>query len=474
MNRISLRAAWPAAALLTLAAGCAAIDPYNMLGRRAGGAPTAIPDSPVPSPAARSLGERDRERAFDFVWNTINERYYDPKLNGVDWKAAGERFRPEVLGAQGDDAFWDALDRMTGELKDAHTRVESPKRAAQIENNESISLGFSFVALDGSLVVAGVSGDSDAWWAGVRSGMKIVAIEGEEAIAAFERLKSGTRQDSTARSRHLRAVRKLSAGDPDTKIAFTFERPDGSRIDATLKRRRATIAAAASWRELPSGHGYIQLSQWTLGATNRMIAALKELKSAPGIIVDLRGNPGGSLHAVQNAIREFFPSKIEVGRTLTRTGKPVSVLFGAIEVITLKIEVNGRAEAYTGPLVVLVNESSGSGSEFFAGSLQALGRAAVVGRPTCGCLLGFLGYASIPGGGELAYSEVGFVMANGKRIEGEGVIPDKPVPLTMADLQLNRDRALEEAQALLKTMKPWKPDMKVSVQKRESSTDKHR
>jgi carboxyl-terminal processing protease len=457
MNTISIRAAWPAAILLTLAAGCAAIDPYNMLGRRAGGSPTAIPDSPVPGPVARGLGERDRERAFDFVWNTINERYYDPKLNGVDWKAAGERFRPEVLGAQGDDAFWDALDRMTGELKDAHTRVESPKRAAQIENNESISLGFSFVALDGTLVVAGVSGDSDAWYAGVRSGMKIVAIEGEDALAAFERLKSGTRQDSTARSRHLRAVRKLSTGEPDTKVAFTFERADGSRVDATLKRRRATTAAAASWRELPSGHGYIQLSQWTLGATNRMIAALKELKSAPGIIVDLRGNPGGSLHAVQNVIREFFPSKIEVGRTLTRTGKPVTVLFGAIEVITLKLEVNGGAEAYTGPVVVLVNESSGSGSEFFAGSLQALGRAAIVGRPTCGCLLGFLGYASVPGGGELAYSEVGFVMANGKRIEGEGVIPDKPVPLTMADLQLNRDRALEEAQALLKTMKPWKP-----------------
>ena len=62
----------------------------------------------------------------------------------------------------------------------------------------------------------------------------------------------------------------------------------------------------------------------------------------------------------------------------------------------------------------------------------------------------------MPGGGELAYSEVGFVMANGKRIEGEGVIPEQPVPLTLADLQLNRDRALEEAQALLKTMKPWK------------------
>ena len=71
-----------------------------------------------------------------------------------------------------------------------------------------------------------------------------------------------------------------------------------------------------------------------------------------------------------------------------------------------------------------------------------------------GCLLGYLGYALVPGGAELAYSEVGFVLANGKRIEGEGVIPDREVPLALADLRMNRDRTLEEAQALLATMKP--------------------
>jgi carboxyl-terminal processing protease len=87
--------------------------------------------------------------------------------------------------------------------------------------------------------------------------------------------------------------------------------------------------------------------------------------------------------------------------------------------------------------------------------MQAAGRAAIVGQPTCGCLLGFLGYARVPGGAELAYSEVGFRLPNGKRIEGEGVIPDVVVPLNARDLQLNRDRTLEEAQAKLATMKPW-------------------
>ena len=91
----------------------------------------------------------------------------------------------------------------------------------------------------------------------------------------------------------------------------------------------------------------------------------------------------------------------------------------------------------------------------FAGAMQATNRGVVIGQPTCGCLLGFLGYARVPGGAELAYSEVGFRLPNGKRIEGEGVIPDIQVPLNPRDLQLNRDRALEEAQVRLATMKPW-------------------
>jgi carboxyl-terminal processing protease len=290
-----------------------------------------------------------------------------------------------------------------------------------------------------------------------------VTIEGTEALAYYDKLKAGTRFDSTERSRHLRAVRKLMAGDVDSKVSFTFERVDGSRIDATLKRRKATTAAFSTHRTLPSGYGYIRLTQWTLTAANRMVEAVRELKSTPGLIVDLRGNPGGSLHAVKSVMQEFFPKRTEIGRTLTRTGKAVSIFFGAVEVIQLKLAVDGNDNAYAGPVVVLVNESSGSGSEFFAGSMQALGRASVVGQPTCGCLLGFLGYASVPGGGELAYSEVGFVMANGKRIEGEGVIPDKVVPVGMADLQLNRDRVLEEAQALIQTLAPSKAGAKVAA-----------
>ena len=77
------------------------------------------------------------------------------------------------------------------------------------------------------------------------------------------------------------------------------------------------------------------------------------------------------------------------------------------------------------------------------------GRATVVGEVSCGCLLGFLGYAALPGGGALAYSEIGFRTAKGDIVEGRGVMPDVVIERSLSDLRLSRDRTLEAAQAAL-------------------------
>ena len=171
-----------AAALL---AACSALDPYNMFGRQFGEA-SGLPTHPVPDNRAVTLDVAARERAFDFVWGTIHERYHDPAFNGVDWNAVGMRYRPLAMAAADDEAFWDVLDRMAGELRDSHTRVESPARVELRKRDEQLTLGFSFLPLEGRLVVSNVGADSDAWWAGVRSGLTVVEIGGEPAAAAYE------------------------------------------------------------------------------------------------------------------------------------------------------------------------------------------------------------------------------------------------------------------------------------------------
>ena len=444
---------WP---VLLVAAGCSLLDPHNMIGRQMGEA-TGIPTDPVPAAGPHPLDAAARAHAFDFVWTTIDERYHDPAFNGVDWKAVGARYRPLALAAPTDDAFWEVLDRMTGELKDAHTRVESPARVALRQRDESITLGFAFIPLEGRLAISSINPESDAWWAGVRPGMTLATIAGEPARPAYEKLLADTRFDSTDRSRHLRALRRLLTGPEGSRMSFTFERADGTHFDATLTRRRLSTRPASSHRMLPSGFGYLRLTQWTIGATSRALEGIDALKDAPGMIIDLRGNPGGSVHAVNSVLARFFSEHADLGRVTTRTGRPVSLLFGTVEIIKLKSEVDGNKNAYRNPVVILLNAGSASGSELFAGEMQAANRAVVVGEPSCGCLLGFLGYTRIPGGGELAYSEVGFVLANGQKIEGHGVTPNHVVALTLADLRAGRDRALEVAQEVLTTLVASKP-----------------
>jgi carboxyl-terminal processing protease len=431
-----------AAGLLT---GCAALDPHAVITRRmplAVGTVTTAPSAPDKLDAATRLA------AFDFVWRTVDERYYDPKMNGVDWKAAGAKWRPLVLDAPDDDAFWDRLDRMAGEMRDVHTRVVSPKRARLLERSQAVNLGFSFRPLGEALVVTGVNAESDAWWAGVRPGMTLATVDGEPAQAVFARLRAEARDGSTEQQRNTLAATRLLAGEPDSTASLAFQRADGSLLQATLRRTLLTSPPRVAHRRLPGGPGYIRLTAWNASLQGRMIEAITALQDAPSLIIDLRGNGGGSGGMVQAVARQFFEGEVPAGRVLTRTGKPITLAFELVEVVKLEPVLKGTG-LYKGPVAILMDPGSASASEKFASLMQSHKRAAVVGQVSCGCLLGFMGYASVPGGGKLAYSELGYVLPDGRRIEGTGVVPDVPVPLTAEDLRLNRDRALEAAVAHL-------------------------
>ena len=421
---------------------CAVLDPHNIIGRRG----LAEPNSNVPVPELNA-GTWKRD-AFDVVWNTVNDKYYDATLNGVDWVAVRAIYEPQIMSAADDDRYWELLDKMTGELKDAHTRVHGPKQAAQQRDQEIHALGLGFVEIDDALIVTTTHLESDPWWAGVRAGMSIKTIDGEPAMTRYRRLMTSVRDSSTPWARARGAVRKIVAGDVDTKVTMTFLRMDGSEITATMKRRKFRTPPEFTQRVLPSGFGYIRFSNFIGNLQSGILQAIDSMKDGPGMIVDLRNNGGGSGDMASTLVTKFLSTKTTVGRMLTRSGKPVTIAF--FPVMKLAPEFNGdKASAYTKPMVILTNEGSASASEIFAGALQDLNRATVIGQRSCGCLLGYLGYADLPGGGQLAYSELGFVSTKGRRIEGVGVLPDVEIKPAREDILFNRDRVLEAAENFL-------------------------
>jgi carboxyl-terminal processing protease len=433
------------------ATGCSVLDPNRILTRTS--VAPSVPVTPVPMPE-----DNFRQAAIDFVWTTVNERYYDPKLNGVDWKAVRTKYEPQLLNSKTDDEFWELLDKMTGELKDSHTRIHSPKMVQQQRNNESHSLGLGFIELDDTIVVTSVHPQSDAWWAGVRVGMTIRAIEGEAALPLYRKLVAESRNTSTPWARTRGAVRKINAGDIGSEVSMEFVRSDGASLDVRMKRRRFAALPDFTPRVLPSGFGYIRFSNFLGNLQSGIVAEIEKMKDTPGMIIDLRNNGGGSGDMSANLLSRFFKDKQTGMKTLTRSGKPISVFFYPLT--RMEEEIDGIGDkAYTKPVVVLTNESSASAAEIFSSMMKESKRATLIGQRTCGCLLGYFGLADVPGGAQMAYSEIGFVTKTGGRVEGDGVIPDIEVKMTREDYLLNRDRVLERAVALLteKTAPDSKP-----------------
>jgi carboxyl-terminal processing protease len=441
-----------AAALVCALGGCASFDPHNILGRGANVDAAARPfgDANIPTIRTSETIRAERLRNVELVWTTIRDRYYRADFNGVDWQAVRTKWEPQIVDAPTDDEYWLRLDRMVAELGDAHTRVENPTQVEARRAQRIRSLGLGLREIEGKLVVTSVNPDADAFFAGIRPGMIITSIGAADALSTWRQWISQARKSSSEIATRAGALRKLTdIARIGNGIELEFERADGTRVRATLKLREISTRPSVSHRALPSGFGYVRLTAFSESLREELLRGIESMRETPALILDLRGNRGGSADMANALVGAFFKEKTAIGTAQTRSGKPVTIGFGAVQLIKLERSVPGRSDAYTGKVVVLIDNDSASASELVASALKATKRAQVIGETSCGCLLAFLGYARINGGGELAYSEVGFVDIAGNSVEKKGVQPDVAVSRSLNDIRDGRDRVLEAAVARL-------------------------
>lgn len=407
------------------------------------------PAAAAATQAAPSAAERRRLEVFDQVWTEIRDDYYDPALNGVDWAAVRARYRPRAASVADDEAFHDLLRSMVGELRDAHTRILGPRQARDRRENQTVSAGAILFEVDGRPVVFDVRPGSPADEAGLRPGMEVLSVDGVPVGEALARARAEVGASSSERAATILAYSRLAGGPADEALRLGLVRLDGTRWEVALPRRPLDSAPRFEARLLPSGHLYVRFDRFRAPVARLFREALLRHPDAPGLILDLRSNTGGDGREGMRVVAPLLDRRTLIARLATRDGRRPSAMLGLFR-LPLQLHAGGEAaQLYGGPVAVLVNQGTASTSEVIAASLQERGRARIVGATSCGCALGVLRYRRLATGGALAISEIGLLTGLGRRIEGEGVSPDLPVPLSLADLREGRDPALEAAVRLL-------------------------
>ena len=236
-------------------------------------------------------------------------------------------------------------------------------------------------------------------------------------------------------------------GPEDTTIDLTFLDRNDDTVELNIAREPMPgelvkfgnlppLSTHLQWSRTtttsPSGVqteiGVIAFNIWMIPIMPHFEKAMYELRDADGIIIDLRGNPGGVGGMASSVGRFLLSEKGSLG-TMTMRGTQMKFNIEPVIVTTW----GETLDPFEGPIAILTDSGSASTSEIFAGGLQSLGRVEVFGTRSSGQALAAL-MDRLPSGDVFIHAIADFETSTGHRLEHGGVVPDYIVPLTRADL----------------------------------------
>jgi carboxyl-terminal processing protease len=389
--------------------------------------------------------------SFDEVWQTVHDTFYDPTFGGLDWEAVKAELRPKVQAADSAESVRQIIRDMLGRLHQSHFVLMSSESVADTLPGEAIVPVEIRVASAG-VVITRVTAGSSAEQAGLHPGDVILSI-GNQSISAWTSAAAG----SDERARNLDVWRKTYRalhGDAGSPAALKVRTPAG--VERSVAVTRTTEAGqVVKLGNLPPLHvivdarevtsprgrqvGYIGFNVWMGTVNGPIAAAVDHYRQDAGLILDLRGNPGGLAAMISGLAGHVMSEPLVLGNMQMREAQ---TYFKANP--RLSTDDGRRVTPFAGPVAILVDELSASASECFAGALQSLGRARIFGRQTMGQALP-ASTKQLANGDVLMYAMSDFVTSTGRRLEGAGVVPDEAQPLSIEALAAGRDLALEAA-----------------------------
>ena len=388
--------------------------------------------TPLPLQLQRSI--------FQDVWETVRDQYLYPDYGGLDWEAVRAENLGKIEAGLSSAAYYDLIDEMIYALGDDHSFYLSPEEVAEEDaryqgevNYVGIGVLLTAIPERQSAVILSVFPNSPAEAAGLRSRDLILTVEGEPILNEDGSLKT------------------LIRGLEGTQVTIRVQTPGEEPRQVTLLRRAITSHQDVPHLLLTSPQGkrvgYILLVTLTDQTIDDQFGkALKALSAEgplDGLIIDNTQNEGGTdtvtkgilEHLVQGTAG-YFVSRDDERPLIIRSGQ----------------DIQGSQQV---PLVVLVGPNTASFGEIFAGVLQDLGRATLIGETTDGNVETLWGY-EFEDGSRLWLAHEVFRPLNHPEADWEqtGIIPDLQVPVRWDEYAVENDPLVLRALAYFDRLKP--------------------
>ena len=255
-----------------------------------------------------------------------------------------------------------AIPQILGDL-DPHSVYISAKdvQTATDDLKGSFSgVGIEFVIREDTIHVQGVIKNGPAERAGLLAGDKIVTVDDKPFVG-----KTVTNEEAQHRLK----------GPKDTKVKIGVLRYGEKKIQQyVVTRGEIPTKSVTATYMLDDDTGYIRIKNFGENTYPEMLIALAKLsqENFSNLIIDLRDNTGGYLQSAVQIINEFLPNNKLIVYTQGRKSP------------RQEYKSNGKGSYQKIPLIVLINESSASASEIFAGAMQDNDRATIIGRRSFG------------------------------------------------------------------------------------------
>jgi C-terminal processing protease CtpA/Prc len=392
------------------------------------------------------LSSMDRERAQQMLKTTVDEvrkHYYDPKFHGIDLDKEYSEAKQRIEKVSTMSMAIANIANLLDALDDSHTFFLPPERPMRFE------YGWQYQMVGERCFVTQVRPKSDADAKGLKPGDQLLAINGivpTRDLTWKLQYMFGVLRPQTSLKLVLQSpggqqrTLEVAAFMKETKRLTNISDPDGSEIWNLIHEIESDEHNGRTrYAELGEKLMVMKLAEFAFspGEVGEMMAKVRKHQA---LILDLRGNPGGSVETL-----EYFAGNL--------FGKDTKIadLKGKKE---LKPSVAKTSNSpYGGKLIVLTDNRSASASEILARLIQLQKRGVVLGDRTSGSVMQSRQLSEKMGADVKVFygvsvSNADVIMSDGISLEHVGVTPDELILPTAADLATGRDPVMSRAAEL--------------------------